>query len=126
LTTLFAFAIYGFFGFGCLSGGSDCTETVLAQTLPTFVEILLFLVFSIIILSFQHYKNYRIGYLMIVLVPFDIYLFFQILPSIIGMSLAYFLIFLSTSILVALIPFYVLIKLIKQDFFSKKQIAKTN
>lgn len=107
------------------------------KIIPASIGIVIFLLVSILVLFLQHFKYRRFGYLMFVLAPVGLYIFYKAysyLPimdiTIAGLSSGgiiisglIWLIANIINILVALIPFYVLIKLLKEDLFKKKQIS---
>ncbi|MCX6741461.1 MAG: hypothetical protein NTY61_03635 [Candidatus Parcubacteria bacterium] len=105
------------------------THEVEMGLLAPIIGIILFLIYSSIVLFLQQSKNYHFGYLMLVLVPFDIYFIYKIfsffpiwnfISSFFGdPTKIIYGIFWSVVVLlvaaVALVPFYVLIKLARED-----------
>ena len=119
-----------------LGMNANYTREVTIGLLFPATGIILFLFCSAFILFMQQYKNNRLGYLMLILTPLDLYVVYKIFSSFpfwgfivwafqnssfgsgIFWSIIVFLI-----IIVAAIPFYVLIRLIKEDFFKKPKIV---
>jgi len=107
------------------------------KAIPVSIAIVIFLLVSMLVLSLQQFKHRRFGYLMLVLAPIGLYIFYKaysylpimdltmtglsnvemIMPGLLWLGVD------IITILTALIPFYVLIKLLKEDFFKKKQIS---
>ncbi|KKQ18573.1 MAG: hypothetical protein US31_C0003G0002 [Berkelbacteria bacterium GW2011_GWA1_36_9] len=131
ILTIGAIIFYSWFlfilsGMGCSAGcPSNYGEDVALQILLPVSVMMLFLFFSIIILFLQQYKNPRLGYLTIILVPFDIYIIYKLFLFLPVWGEEIFWLTISTmSILAFFIPFYVLMKLIQEDFFKNRRIAK--
>jgi hypothetical protein len=136
LTIISAFYLFILSGMGCSAGcPANYTEKVLAELLPLTMGILGFLLFSMIVLLLQQKKSGRLGYLMLALIPFAPYIVYKLLPTMWGFIVSFlgdnsfgvsapgFLIIIVLIILLlltSLIPFYVLIRLIKEDFFKKR------
>ena len=132
--------IIGYFSFlvsglGCSLGcAPDYTEKVIGGLLPPVLGIILFLACSIIILFMQQYKNYRFGYLTFITAVIGSYIFYKIFSfpiwyfvyssfeDISDLGVAIFWIVISViAIVVATIPFYVLGRLIYEDFFKNRR-----
>lgn len=93
----------------------------------------LFIIFSGIILLLQQFKNKYWGYIMLFLAPISFYAINYVLSSemFTWSGVQYFLtellwvtILLSPIFLVSIIPFYVLIKLVREDLFKKRRIVQ--
>jgi hypothetical protein len=105
-------------------------------TLYPSLIILFFLFLSIIILFLQQYKNSRFGY--VAILPAVAYLFifynlYNVFPIIhfvsfafaggflMGLFVSTFWLVISAPFVISMVtPFYVLIRLIKEDFFKKR------
>ena len=142
--TIITTIIIGYFSFlvsglGCSLGcAPDYTEKVIGGLLPPVLGIILFLACSIIILFMQQYKNYRFGYLTFITAVIGSYIFYKIFSfipiwyfiyssfeDISDLGVAIFWIVISViAIVVAIVPFYVLINLIWEDFFKKRKIIR--
>jgi hypothetical protein len=129
-----AYLLYILSGLAGVGAPDNYTEKVIAGILPPTLGILGFLLFSIIVLFLQQKKNSRFGYLMLILAPFDLYIFYKIFsyfpvsdfiitplrdPSQIASGIIW-LIMALIMLSALLIPFYVLIRLIKEDLFKKR------
>jgi hypothetical protein len=105
------------------------------EIISASIGIIIFLLISTIVLFLQQLKIKCFGYFMLVLLPVGLYIFYKIysyLPIInltttnlfnIGM-IPVSLLWIGINIIIALtalIPFYVLGKLIKEDFFKKNK-----
>jgi hypothetical protein len=134
-TIFLTFFFYMISGMG--DGASNYTEMVINQILIPGLGIILFLFVSIPVLFLQQYKNRRLGYLMIIFAPLSAYIVYNVLSYLPILDLIYasfegsvepvvgffWILVASLIIIIALIPFYVLGKLIREDFFSER-IAK--
>lgn len=131
--TLAAFALFLYWQassvFLCWTlSGADCLHAKTELNIFIGIIPLLFIMLSQLLIIFQQYKNKRIGYLMgfLAFVPISYFIYLQtkwnILVNIGNMLFStppLFLAFYFIILLTALVPFYVLGKLIKTDFFRK-------
>jgi len=139
-TFFYAFLTYMISGLG-LAHPSNYDEMVLNSILQYCVPMFGFLSLSLIILFLQQYKNYRFGYFSVAIIISEVWilkinyplfdLFKYLLSEFLNYStaetlwpVAFWLIVGVIMLAVTVIPFYVLVKLIKEDFFKKPKIVK--
>jgi hypothetical protein len=130
------FILFSTHNFGFSLNDTGFIREFIKYTLFPCSVFILFLFFSIIFLFLQQYKNHRFGYLAIISIPMAIYIayiFYQIFPVAYfinsafgdsfwsGIQVGIFWLFIDAPLAVTfLTPFYVLGRLVKEDFFKKK------
>ncbi len=128
-TIVFGFILFALSALGCSAGcPANYEKMVSQQIIYPIIAAVLFLLFSVIIIILQQYKNIRFGYLILVPAILPLFFFFYMQGEWGVLNITYkisdtpplFLFFDFILIIGGIIPFYVLGRLIKEDFFKKK------
>jgi magnesium-transporting ATPase (P-type) len=127
-TIVFGFILFALSALGCSAGcPANYEKMVFQQIIYPIIAAVLFLSFSVTIVILQQYKNIRFGYLMFVSAILALFYFYMQgkwgvlnVTYEISNTPPLFLFFELILVVGGIIPFYVLGRLIKEDFFKKK------